>query len=80
MDDKIRDAYMPKYQPKNASDKVFLLFLIAVLLLAASPVTTWWATGDNPWYIPYLIWLFIIALTLWMQRWRRQGSGEGDDF
>lgn len=70
---------MPNRQPKNAPDSVVLLFLIVVLLLAATPVTTWWATGTNPWYVPYLIWLLIIALTVWMQRWRMHGSDKDDD-
>ncbi len=47
-------------------DSIILSFLLAVLLLAASPITTWWAAGDKPWYLPYLIWLGIIALAAWV--------------
>jgi len=49
-----------------------LSFLLALLLLAESPIMTWWATGDNPWYLPYLIWLGIIVLAAWVNVRARQ--------
>jgi len=56
---------LPKDNDKPV-DKVILLLLLALFLLV-SPFMAWWATPDAPWYRPYLIWLFIIALTWWLQ-------------
>jgi hypothetical protein len=47
-------------------DTVILLLLFALFLLA-SPLTMLWASADSPWYLPYLIWLGIIALIAWVQ-------------
>lgn len=53
------------------SDLVVLLFLFATFLLNP-PVTTWWSSEGNPWYLPYLFWLGIIVLTAWLSsRWGR---------
>jgi hypothetical protein len=49
-------------------DLVILLVLFA-LFLFASPFFTWWATAQSAWYLAYLIWFGIIALTFWLQ-WR----------
>lgn len=56
------------FTPKRGRQResVVLSFLLALLLLAESPIMTWWATGDKPWYLPYLIWLGIIALVAWV--------------
>lgn len=42
-------------------DSAILLFLVA-LFLFVSPFTDWWARDDSPWYLPYLLWLGLIAL------------------
>jgi len=54
-------------------DKVLLLFLFALFLLV-SPLLQWWAADASPWYLPFLIWLGIIALAYW--RNRRGGTHE----
>jgi len=56
---------LPKDNDKPI-DKVILLLLLALFLLV-SPFMSWWANPDAPWYRPYLIWLFIIVLTWWLQ-------------
>ncbi len=48
-------------------DRVVSLFLFACYLLA-SPTIDWWARPENPWYVPYLLWAAIIALTFLVQR------------
>jgi hypothetical protein len=49
-----------------------LLVLVAALMLFASPLTDWWATGDPPWYLPYLIWAGVLVLIVLLQRWLRR--------
>ena len=39
-----------------------LLLALLILLLFSSPILAWWSEPDSPWYVPYLIWLFIIFL------------------
>lgn len=50
-------------------DSTVLLFLFALFLLV-SPLVQWWASDDNPWYLPYLIWFGIITLVAWVQQRR----------
>ena len=57
-------------RPRVRLDWLVLLFLFA-LLVFASPAVTWWASADKPWYLPYLIWLALIALAAWL--YRREG-------
>ena len=47
------------------SDLVILLFLFAIFLLNP-PMTIWWSSAGNPWYLPYLFWFGIIVLTAWL--------------
>jgi len=53
--------------PDIPLDKVILLLLLALFLLV-SPLVNWWARDTAPWYLPYLIWLALIALSWWIQR------------
>lgn len=48
-------------------DRVILLLLFALFLLL-SPLIEWWAADDSPWYLPYLLWLVLIALGFAVQR------------
>ncbi len=48
-------------------DRVILLFLFALLLLA-SPLVAVWAADDSPWYLPYLLWGVIIILAVQLQQ------------
>lgn len=48
-------------------ERVILLLLFALLLLI-SPLVEYWAADDSPWYLPYLLWGVIVALTAWLQR------------
>jgi hypothetical protein len=54
--------------PDNEQQKeqTLLLFLLA-LFLFASPFTLWWATADNLWFLPYLLWLLIIIAGAWLE-------------
>lgn len=55
------------HDQERFSDRVLLLFLLALFLLA-SPLRNWWAADDTFWLAPYLIWGVIIALAFWLQR------------
>jgi hypothetical protein len=46
-------------------DTLVLLILLGILLFA-SPVILWWTDPESPWYLPYLLWLLIIALGGWL--------------
>lgn len=48
-------------------DKILILFLFGVLLFA-SPLVQWWASGAFPWYVPYMLWGLVIALIAVVQR------------
>jgi fatty acid desaturase len=62
--------------PRESSrrlDSTVLLFLFALFVLV-SPVLLLWATVRSPWYLPYLLWLVVIALIAWVSR----SSGDHD--
>jgi hypothetical protein len=50
-------------------DSVVVVFLFAVFLFVP-PVFDRWAAPDASWYLPYLVWLGIIAVT-WLIQWLR---------
>ena len=50
-------------------DKVILLFLFALFLLA-SPLSHIWSGKHAAWYAPYLVWAGLIGLAFWLQRKR----------
>ena len=52
-------------------DRIILLFVAGVFMLC-SPLRFFWGADGNPWYIPYLIWLILIALTWALYRWLKQ--------
>ena len=52
--------------PEHQLDRTLAVGLL-ILLLLSGPFMTWWTTRDSPWYVPYLIWLFIIAVIAWVQ-------------
>lgn len=56
-------------EPGKYLDRAILLFLLG-LLLFASPLRTWWSAPGHAWYLPYLLWLFLIVLALLLQRQR----------
>lgn len=48
-------------------DKILILFLFGILLFA-SPLVHWWASGAFPWFVPYMLWALVIALIALVQR------------
>lgn len=64
---------MPASPDSDRRDTAVLASLLAVVLFA-SPLVTWWSGPDSPWYLPYLLWLAIIALGLLVQ-WHRRREG-----
>ena len=58
-------------QGSNLRDNTLLLGLF-VLLLFSSPILAWWTAPTNVWYLPYLLWLGIILLIVWVHRRRHE--------
>lgn len=56
--------------PDKIIERTVLLVLLA-LVLFASPVMFAWARDDSPWYIPYVLWLVVIAGSAWSGRRRK---------
>ncbi len=54
----------------SSSDTVVMLLLVAVLLFAP-PLLYWWARPHSAWYLPFLLWGGLIALTALVQRYNR---------
>jgi len=57
---------------KNSPDRDFdysIITAVIMLFLFYSPFTDWWSRLHLPWYLPYLLWLAIILLTL-LTHWR----------
>ncbi|MDH3689001.1 MAG: hypothetical protein OEU36_05920 [Gammaproteobacteria bacterium] len=52
-------------------DRVVLLLAFS-LLLFTSPLTDWIAREGAPWYLPYLLWLGVIAAAAWLSWMRRR--------
>ena len=57
--------------PERQFDRTLALGLLILLLLSA-PIMIWWTSPDSPWYVPYLLWLFIILVTAWIHRRRHE--------
>ena len=49
-------------------DRVILLF-IAGLFFFFFPSRIFWASSQLPWFTPYIVWFFLIALTWLLYRW-----------
>ncbi|MCP3869410.1 MAG: UTP--glucose-1-phosphate uridylyltransferase [Gammaproteobacteria bacterium] len=53
---------MPDRPNPDQQNEFTLLLAMLALFLFSSPFTLWWASGDYPWFLPYLLWLLIILL------------------
>lgn len=58
-------------------DRVVVV-LLAALLALSTPVVAWWSRDGAAWYLPYLIWLGLIAMTALSLRDYRI-DGDDDD-
>jgi len=47
--------------PEQQNEHTLLLALFAIFLFG-SPLTLWWASDYNPWFLPYLLWLLVILI------------------
>lgn len=53
--------------------RLILLFVFAAFLF--SPVIIdWWLEPTGAWYRPYAIWLILIGVSIWLQRWQDKDS------
>lgn len=63
---------MPPQTPPGKQHESTLLLILLTLFLFASPFTTWWASGQNPWFLPYMMWLLVVLIGAWLHfRYRR---------
>jgi hypothetical protein len=58
---------MPAPTDRPERDRAILLALL-MLTLFASPAVSWWLDTHPPWFLPYLLWLAVIALAAWQAR------------
>lgn len=68
---------MPNTLRKTGRDRAVLLGLLT-LALFVSPDTSWWLGLSPPWYLPYVLWLVIIALAAWQSRRSQQQEKSQD--
>lgn len=54
---------MPKPNPPRHHDYAVIIGALLVLLFA-SPVMRMWTTDPTSWYLPYLLWGFVVLLAL----------------
>lgn len=57
---------MPRRADSGRQKERALLLLLFALFLFASPLTTWWSSGQYAWFVPYLLWLLVILLGAWL--------------
>ncbi|MCP5326642.1 MAG: hypothetical protein H7A09_10025 [Oceanospirillaceae bacterium] len=49
--------------------RLILLFVFAIFVF--SPVIMdWWLAPGGAWYRPYAVWLILIAVSIWLERWQ----------
>lgn len=58
---------MNPHQDSSPGAYSVLIFLFGLFLLA-SPFATWWMSAVLPWYVPFLLWLVLIALSAALAR------------
>lgn len=54
--------------PRRGADRTLLVLLLAILLLSP-PLLNGWADPAHPWYLPYLVWGALVALTAAVAWW-----------
>lgn len=57
---------MLRSPPPSRQYESTILLLLFVLFLFVSPFSSWWATDLKLWYLPYLLWLLVILLGVWL--------------
>ena len=57
---------MPRSSLPGKQNESTLLLILLALFLFASPFTNWWASDDNPWFLPYLLWLLVVLIGAWL--------------
>ncbi len=57
--------------------RLILLFVFAAFLV--SPVIIdWWLAPGGAWYRPFALWLILIGISVWLQRWQDDQNEEDD--
>ncbi len=58
---------MSPFQESSPGAYSVLIFLLGIFLLV-SPFAAWWMGIRAPWYVPFLLWLVLIALSAALAR------------
>lgn len=62
------------FSAKNLGRDRAVLLALFTLALFADPAVSWWLNATPPWYLPYLLWLAVIALAAWQARAPRRSE------
>ncbi len=63
---------MPSHTSESRPTEITVIAVLISLLILLPPILEYWSEANNPWYIPYLVWFFIIVLTYFLQRLLRK--------
>ena len=55
------------------SHRLILLFVFAVFLFSPA-IIGWWLEPTSAWYSPFAIWLILIGLSIWLERWQEHNN------
>lgn len=53
--------------------RLILLFVFAVFIFSPA-IIGWWLEPTSPWYSPFAIWLVLIGLSIWLERWQEHNN------
>lgn len=53
--------------PEQQNEHTLLLAFFGIFLFG-SPLTLLWASDNNPWFLPYLLWLLVILIGALLSR------------
>jgi len=59
---------MAEASPEHRPTEITMIVVLIVLLLLLPPLLYLWASSDNPWFTPYLVWLGVILLSYLLQK------------
>ncbi|MCP3688624.1 MAG: hypothetical protein GY784_09450 [Gammaproteobacteria bacterium] len=58
---------MQPFVSESRPTEITVMVVIVALLILSPPILDLWGASDSPWYLPYGVWLGIIALSYLLQ-------------